>query len=61
MNLRVDGLPMWLTPKEAAGLLACGRNTLRIYRQQGKIRIRHTPRGHSRYWRDDILLIVKPT
>lgn len=59
-QLVVEGFPIWLTPKEAIGLLGCGRQTLLAYHQAGKIRCRTTPKGHRRYCRDDILQLVKP-
>jgi len=60
LQLFVDGFRLWLSPKEARQLLSCGRETLRTYRDRGKIRTRQTPKGHHRYWRDDILNLLKP-
>jgi predicted site-specific integrase-resolvase len=60
LELIVDGFRLWLLPKEAMQLLSCCRTTLRAYRLRGKIRIRQTPKGHYRYWRDDILNLLKP-
>jgi predicted site-specific integrase-resolvase len=60
-QLVVEGFRLWLSPKEAQQLLACARGTLMAYRDSGKIRTRQTPGGHHRYWRDDILNLVKPS
>jgi len=60
LQLFVEGFRLWLSPKEARQLLSCGRNTLYAYRKKGKIRTRQTPKGHHRYWRDDILNLLKP-
>jgi len=59
-QLVVEGFRLWLSPKEARQLLSCGRNTLCQYRAQGRIRTRQTPKGHHRYWRDDILNLINP-
>lgn len=61
MNLVVDGLRIWLSPKESRQLLACANSTLLAYRARRQIRTRKTPGGHYRYWRDDILTLIKPS
>jgi len=56
----VDGLRIWLSPKETRQLLSCADSTLLAYREHKMIRTRKTPGGHYRYWRDDILNLIKP-
>jgi len=51
---------MWLSPKECRQLLSCSYSTLLAYRDKKQIRSRQTPGGHYRYWRDDVLQILKP-
>jgi len=59
-RLVVEGLRIWLSPKETRQLLSCANSTLLAYRQRKQVRTRKTPGGHYRYWRDDILSLLAP-
>jgi excisionase family DNA binding protein len=59
VELQAEEGARWLSLGEACGLLQVNQTTLRLWADQGRLRVYRTPGGHRRFSREDVLALTR--